>query len=177
MSEPVVGFKLLHPEPLLVGHFRSFRGGEGRRSARVEAQAHRPALRNHRHQPTQTRGRGGKGGSTSSSPARSLSAALPPGSSLNTPMFTRITRATCVSSDRCPRFWPGCHPARGLPGCADLPQASPRRSSIFLVPENSEDWFNRLKNRGTETEESLRIRLGTIGEELKIGGFFRLRRL
>lgn len=43
----------------------------------------------------------------------------------------------------------------------------PEAVLIFLVPENAEDWFNRLKNRGTETEESLRIRLGTIGEELK----------
>jgi guanylate kinase len=43
----------------------------------------------------------------------------------------------------------------------------PEALLIFLVPENTEDWFNRLKNRGTETEESLRIRLGTIGEELK----------
>lgn len=43
----------------------------------------------------------------------------------------------------------------------------PEALLIFLVPENSEDWLNRLKNRGTETEESLRIRLGTIGEELK----------
>ena len=43
----------------------------------------------------------------------------------------------------------------------------PEALLIFLVPENSEDWFNRLKNRGTETEESLRIRLGTIGDELK----------
>jgi guanylate kinase len=45
----------------------------------------------------------------------------------------------------------------------------PEALLIFLVPENSEDWFNRLKNRGTETEESLRIRLGTIGDELKSG--------
>ncbi len=43
----------------------------------------------------------------------------------------------------------------------------PEALLIFLVPENSEDWFNRLMNRGTETEESLRIRLGTIGDELK----------
>jgi guanylate kinase len=43
----------------------------------------------------------------------------------------------------------------------------PEALLIFLVPENAGDWFNRLKNRGTETEESLRIRLGTIGEELK----------
>jgi guanylate kinase len=43
----------------------------------------------------------------------------------------------------------------------------PEALLIFLVPENTEDWFNRLKNRGTETEESLRIRLGTISEELK----------
>ena len=43
----------------------------------------------------------------------------------------------------------------------------PEAVLIFLVPENAEDWLNRLKNRGSETEESLRIRLGTISEELK----------
>ena len=43
----------------------------------------------------------------------------------------------------------------------------PQAVLIFLVPENTEEWLKRLKNRGTETEESLRIRLGTITEELK----------
>jgi guanylate kinase len=43
----------------------------------------------------------------------------------------------------------------------------PEAVLVFLVPENPEDWLHRLKNRGSETEESLRIRLGTIGEEIK----------
>jgi len=48
----------------------------------------------------------------------------------------------------------------------------PQAVLIFLVPENTEEWLKRLKNRGTETEESLRIRLGTITEELKSVEFF-----
>jgi guanylate kinase len=48
----------------------------------------------------------------------------------------------------------------------------PEAVLIFLVPENPDDWFNRLKNRGSETEESLRIRLGKIDDELKSVEYF-----
>lgn len=43
----------------------------------------------------------------------------------------------------------------------------PQAVLIFLIPENTEDWYQRLINRGTETEESLRVRLGTIEKELE----------
>lgn len=42
----------------------------------------------------------------------------------------------------------------------------PQAVLIFLIPENTEEWYHRLISRGTETEESLRVRLNTITEEL-----------
>jgi len=38
---------------------------------------------------------------------------------------------------------------------------------VFLAPTNKEEWYRRLANRKTETEESLHLRLETVKEELK----------
>ena len=38
---------------------------------------------------------------------------------------------------------------------------------IFLTPQNEEELINRLKNRNTETEESLELRIATTRQEYK----------
>ncbi len=38
---------------------------------------------------------------------------------------------------------------------------------IFLAPTNKNEWYRRLENRKTETEESLRLRLETVKQELE----------
>ena len=43
---------------------------------------------------------------------------------------------------------------------------------IFLAPTNKEEWYRRLSNRKTETEESLRLRLETVKEELEYLSIF-----
>lgn len=38
---------------------------------------------------------------------------------------------------------------------------------IFLTPQNDEELINRLKNRNTETKESLELRIATTRQEYK----------
>ncbi|RPJ38541.1 MAG: guanylate kinase, partial [Chloroflexi bacterium] len=38
---------------------------------------------------------------------------------------------------------------------------------IFLIPTNEKEWFERLRNRKTETAESLALRLKTARQELE----------
>jgi len=42
----------------------------------------------------------------------------------------------------------------------------PDAVTIFLVPTDAEEWYQRLQNRGTETPESLQLRLETARQEL-----------
>lgn len=43
---------------------------------------------------------------------------------------------------------------------------------IFLTPQNEEELINRLKNRNTETKESLKLRIATTRQEYKKIGMF-----
>lgn len=52
-------------------------------------------------------------------------------------------------------------------GASSIRKLYPEALLIFLIPENYEVWYHRLRNRKTETEESLRIRLETAREEMK----------
>lgn len=52
-------------------------------------------------------------------------------------------------------------------GARRLRELFPEAVLIFLVPTNQEEWFKRLKDRGTETPESLSLRLKTAGGELE----------
>ena len=38
---------------------------------------------------------------------------------------------------------------------------------IFLIPTNEKEWLDRLRNRKTETPESLNLRLKTAKQELE----------
>jgi guanylate kinase len=52
-------------------------------------------------------------------------------------------------------------------GAMTLRRLSPEAILIFLIPSNEKEWFHRLRNRQTETEESLALRLKTASEELE----------
>lgn len=43
---------------------------------------------------------------------------------------------------------------------------SPEAVLIFLVPHDAEEWYHRLKNRKTESEESLKIRMKAAHDEM-----------
>ncbi len=51
-------------------------------------------------------------------------------------------------------------------GAARLRQLCPEAVLIFLVPASVPEWFQRLRDRKTETEESLRRRVETAKKEL-----------
>ncbi|MHC1784109.1 MAG: guanylate kinase [Anaerolineaceae bacterium] len=57
-------------------------------------------------------------------------------------------------------------------GAASLRKLFPEAVLIFLTPTNQEEWFQRLKNRKTETPESLALRLKTAGRELDLVSIF-----
>ena len=53
-------------------------------------------------------------------------------------------------------------------GALNVMKAMPEGLFIFLLPPSLEELANRLKGRGTETEESLQRRLGAAVDEIKI---------
>jgi len=52
-------------------------------------------------------------------------------------------------------------------GCKQAMQADPEITSIFICPPSRDNLANRLIGRGTETEESLRVRLGNVAGEIE----------
>lgn len=57
-------------------------------------------------------------------------------------------------------------------GAARLRELFPAAVMIFLVPANQEEWIKRLKERATETEETLKARIATARQELtRLGEF------
>ncbi len=53
-------------------------------------------------------------------------------------------------------------------GCQQVKANRPDCVSIFILPPSMEELENRLRNRGTETEEQIKARLGRAKEELKL---------
>jgi guanylate kinase len=51
-------------------------------------------------------------------------------------------------------------------GAATLRRLYPQAVVIFITPSTVEEWYNRLKRRNTETEESLKTRVETAKNEL-----------
>ena len=58
-------------------------------------------------------------------------------------------------------------------GALNVLKAMPEGLFIFLLPPSLEELANRLKGRGTETEESLQRRLGAAVDEIKIAHNYR----
>lgn len=52
-------------------------------------------------------------------------------------------------------------------GAATVRKLCPEALLIFLTPANETEWLERLRERKTETEESLRLRIATAGDELQ----------
>jgi guanylate kinase len=52
-------------------------------------------------------------------------------------------------------------------GAQTLRRLCPDAVLIFLMPTNQKEWFERLRSRKTETEESLALRLKTAAQELE----------
>ena len=52
-------------------------------------------------------------------------------------------------------------------GAQTLRRLFPDSVLIFLIPTNEKEWFERLRNRKTETPESLALRLKTARQELE----------
>lgn len=57
-------------------------------------------------------------------------------------------------------------------GAMTLRRLCPDALLIFLIPSNVQEWYTRLRNRQTETAESLAVRLNTAQEELEYLGVF-----
>ncbi len=57
-------------------------------------------------------------------------------------------------------------------GAARVRQLFPDSVQIFLVPENEEQWYQRFRNRRTETEVELEQRMSFAREELSLVGRF-----
>lgn len=51
-------------------------------------------------------------------------------------------------------------------GAATLRRLFPGALLIFLVPDNEDEWLDRLRSRKTETPESLALRVATVRSEL-----------
>ena len=51
-------------------------------------------------------------------------------------------------------------------GAARIRKINPDAVLIFLIPSDEKEWFDRLKKRGTENPESLRIRVETAQAEM-----------
>ena len=58
-------------------------------------------------------------------------------------------------------------------GALNVMKAVPEGLFIFLLPPSLEELANRLKGRGTETEDSLQRRLGAAVDEIKIAHNYR----
>jgi len=52
-------------------------------------------------------------------------------------------------------------------GAATFRKLCPEAVLIFLIPQDEAEWMERLKNRKTETPESLKLRLETARAELE----------
>ncbi len=52
-------------------------------------------------------------------------------------------------------------------GAQTLRRLCPEAVLIFLIPSSQKEWFERLRNRKTETPESLMLRLKTAARELE----------
>lgn len=52
-------------------------------------------------------------------------------------------------------------------GAMTLRSLCPDAILIFLIPSNEKEWYDRLRNRKTETVESLALRLNTARQELE----------
>jgi guanylate kinase len=52
-------------------------------------------------------------------------------------------------------------------GAASVRQLSPGAVLIFLIPATVEEWYDRLRKRGTESEETMRLRVATARRELE----------
>lgn len=57
-------------------------------------------------------------------------------------------------------------------GAMTLRRLCPDAVLIFLIPSNVKEWYDRLRNRQTETAESLALRLDTARQELEYLGAF-----
>lgn len=51
-------------------------------------------------------------------------------------------------------------------GAARVRELCPEAVMIFLIPDNADVWYRRLKNRKTETEEELNLRVETARHEM-----------
>jgi guanylate kinase len=57
-------------------------------------------------------------------------------------------------------------------GAATIRRLCPEAVLIFLIPTDQEEWIHRLKERRTETEESMNLRVETARQELtRLGEF------
>ncbi|HSV85922.1 MAG TPA: guanylate kinase [Levilinea sp.] len=52
-------------------------------------------------------------------------------------------------------------------GAASVRALSPDAILVFLLPATVEEWYERLRNRGTESEEIMQLRLATARKELE----------
>lgn len=52
-------------------------------------------------------------------------------------------------------------------GMKKVKQVYPNAVTIFIVPPNPETWLERLINRGSDSDEDLRVRIETASEEIK----------
>lgn len=52
-------------------------------------------------------------------------------------------------------------------GAAKIRQLIPQAVTIFIAPESEEELVRRLRERNTESEESLKLRIATAREEMK----------
>ncbi len=57
-------------------------------------------------------------------------------------------------------------------GARKIRELCPEAILVFLVPSDTKEWFYRLKERKTETPESLKLRIETARSELKQLGLF-----
>ena len=51
-------------------------------------------------------------------------------------------------------------------GCLQVMAQNPEATGIFVCPPSRENLEKRLRDRGTETEESIRVRLGNVAREV-----------
>ena len=51
-------------------------------------------------------------------------------------------------------------------GCLQVMEQNPDATSVFICPPSRENLEKRLRDRGTETEESIRVRLGNVAREV-----------
>ena len=51
-------------------------------------------------------------------------------------------------------------------GCLQVLKQTPEATGVFVCPPSRENLEKRLRGRGTETEESIRVRLGNVAKEV-----------